>query len=166
VSAQTATPGLLGLGDLTQGGRDAEAQTGHLDGAGRVLAAPDGDVEGALGGQAVADQLAPDAHDQGGLGAVARAGQQLLQEQGLAAGAQAELAAVAGRGLGGGHVVGQAGTLDDQAQQVGVDGVDPLADLVKRRRRPLGRRSVCRPCGHSLPQTRGPRPKSLRGLAQ
>ena len=154
VSAQTATPAqdagvgqrLLRLGDLTQGRGDPEAQAGHLDGAGRVLAAPDGDVEGALGRQAVADQLAPDTHDQAGARPTARRGQQLAQQHCFARGAQAKAPVIARRGLRRFDDAGQARALIDQPEQVGVDGVDPLADLIQ------GRRG--RDLGHFLPQKR------------
>ena len=66
---------------------------------------------------------------------VVRAGEQGAQHLGFAAGAQAErhrLARLQRGALGGGHLGGQAGALIDQAQDIGVDGVDTPSNVFQR----------------------------------
>jgi hypothetical protein len=87
-----------------------------------------------LHGQARADQFAPDPDDQRGRGARAWRAEQFAQEERLAPGPQAEAAVVARRRLRRLDDARQTRALVDQPQQFGVDGVDPRADLIQRRR--------------------------------
>jgi hypothetical protein len=89
-------------------------------------------VERPLLGQIVRNELTPKTHRKLGAGAPARGGEQTPQQKRLARRAQAELAAVAGRALGLGHLARQAGAFVDQPQKLGVDGVDARPDSVQR----------------------------------
>jgi hypothetical protein len=127
--------GRLRLGGDADSGSDAEAQAGQFYRAGPVGAAPAGDVEGPLARQAIRHQLAPDLDDQAGASRGVGQVQQAAHDLGLARRAQGELIAVASRRLGLGDLAGQTRTLVDQAQQLGVDLVDPCTHGRQRWRR-------------------------------
>ena len=106
-------------------------------------------MERALPREAVADQLAPNAHHQAGAGGLAAAVEQAAQELGLTAWAQSELVGVARRGLGGRDLYGQAGALVDQGKQLGVDRIDTRANGLK-----AGRGGLGIGLGHTFPRKR------------
>src|SRR5579859_4023941 len=121
--------GFFGFADLAQQGRNAKAQSSDFDRPARVASTPGGQMEGALGRKTVADQLPPNPHDQPGTRTIARSGEQRSQELGLSTGTKRKPSRLARCGFRRGHGLGEAGALDNQTQQVRVDGVDAFADL-------------------------------------
>ena len=127
---------VLGLGDLAQRRGGAEAQAGELHGAAGVLAAPDG--RGGTGPAAPGcrrSARARCARPATGEAPPRGSASSLRSSCASRPGAGRSVPASPAGGLGGGHRAGQARALVDQAQQLGVDGVDPRADLLQRRRR-------------------------------
>ena len=123
---------------MAQGWGGAEAKACAFDRPARIAAAEDGEMKGALAREAVADQFAPDPHDQAGTGGVAGLVEQGADHLGLTARAQGELGAVAGGGLGGRDLDGEAGAFVDKRQKLSIDRVDTGPDSVQARCGGLG----------------------------